>query len=369
MSEEFVAARSVDNGVQVHFLAQDEQHPETVVQWLVAFIRGTQRTLDIAVYDFRLSDPLKAVVVAALAECAARGVAIRIAYDADKPEQPLAYGMDPAPAGTGYFVQSLGYPFRRIGGFKLMHHKYLVRDAGTADGAVWTGSTNLSDASWSWQENNIVELASPELATFYSRDFEEIWDDGNYESSGSFDTSWVELSYRGEPLKALALFAPGRGDAIDREVAEVVRRANERVRICSMLLNSSALLSSLQDLLHAGVVSVSGIYDQTQMEDVLHQWQSVPHNHWKIGAIREIVADAGLVGKHSTPYRPDGRHDFMHDKVLVVDDIVITGSYNFSHSAEQNAENILILHNRALADEYSAYIDHLMAKYGGQQDH
>ena len=84
---------------------------------------------------------------------------------------------------------------------------------------------------------------------------------------------------------------------------------------------------------------ISGIYDQTQMEDVLRQWQDVPHNHWKISAMREIVAAVGLVGKHSAPYRPDGRHDFMHAKVLVVDDVVITGSYNFSRSAEQNAEN------------------------------
>ena len=37
----------------------------------------------------------------------------------------------------------------------------------------------------------------------------------------------------------------------------------------------------------------------------------------------------------------------------------------FSHSAEQNAENLLMLTSPALADAYSDYIDHLMAKYGG----
>jgi phosphatidylserine/phosphatidylglycerophosphate/cardiolipin synthase-like enzyme len=53
----------------------------------------------------------------------------------------------------------------------------------------------------------------------------------------------------------------------------------------------------------------------------------------------------------------------MHDKVLVVDDTVITGSYNFSRSAEFNAENLLMLENATLADRYSVFIDHLMAKY------
>jgi phosphatidylserine/phosphatidylglycerophosphate/cardiolipin synthase-like enzyme len=54
----------------------------------------------------------------------------------------------------------------------------------------------------------------------------------------------------------------------------------------------------------------------------------------------------------------------MHNKVLVVDDTVITGSYNFSHSAELNAENILMIENQALADQYSHYIEHLVQKYG-----
>ena len=81
--------------------------------------------------------------------------------------------------------------------------------------------------------------------------------------------------------------------------------------------------------------------------------------------MRDIVATAGLVGKASTPYRPDAPHDYMHNKVLVVDDTVITGSYNFSRSAQLNAENLLLLESPALADRYSAYIDHLVARYGG----
>jgi phosphatidylserine/phosphatidylglycerophosphate/cardiolipin synthase-like enzyme len=58
-----------------------------------------------------------------------------------------------------------------------------------------------------------------------------------------------------------------------------------------------------------------------------------------------------------------GRHNFMHNKVLVIDDTVITGSYNFSRSAQFNAENILFIESAPLADTYSAYIDHLKQKY------
>ncbi|PYI76896.1 MAG: hypothetical protein DMF01_02785, partial [Verrucomicrobia bacterium] len=93
------------------------------------------------------------------------------------------------------------------------------------------------------------------------------------------------------------------------------------------------------------------------------QWQEVPQNRWKIGALQEIIARAGLIGKNSTPYTPAGRHNFMHNKVLVIDDTVITGSYNFSRSAQFNAENILFIESAPLADAYSAYIDHLVKKY------
>ncbi len=57
----------------------------------------------------------------------------------------------------------------------------------------------------------------------------------------------------------------------------------------------------------------------------------------------------------------------MHNKILVIDDTVITGSFNFPRSAQFNAENILLIESAAFADCYSNYIDHLVQKYGGAQ--
>ncbi len=355
---------SPENDLAAFFLAQGEQSGESVAHLLAEFIAGANQTLDIAVYDMRLNDSLKKILSESLRERARAGVAIRIAYDADKPEVPLLEnGQDPAPAGTGYFVQSLGYPWRRIGGLKLMHHKYIVRDANSPQASVWTGSTNWTTDAWTLQENNIVQIYSPAVAGYYADDFEQLWVKSNIGNSGSFDTRTVTLTYQGEPARIRLLFSPGRGPAIDYEVAQRVASARERVRICSMLLNSSALVSALNDLLRTGQAPVSGIYDRTQMDGVLYQWESVQHNRWKIGAVQNIVEEANLTGKNSNPYAPDTPHDFMHNKVLVVDDTVITGSYNFSHSAELNAENILMIDSRALADQYSKYIDHLLEKY------
>ncbi len=329
---------------------------------LTNFIGAAKQSLDFAVYDMRLSDPLKAALSAALRERAAAGVQIRFCYDGDKPLQPnVAAGQDPAPAGTSAFVQSLGYPWRRIAGMKLMHSKFIVRDGQS----VWTGSTNLTDDAFTLMENNVVEIDSAPLANYYAQDFEQIWEKQNFDNTGEIQTVPVPLAFSSQPAEARVMFSPGCGLAIDSEIAGRVRAAKRRVRICSLLINSGTLISELGNLLRASRVKVDGIYDRTQMEQVYQQWQEVPSNRWKIPALKEIISGANLVGKNSTPYTPTSVHDFMHNKVLVIDDSVITGSYNFSRSAQFNAENILFIESASLAETYSAYIDHLIQKYRG----
>lgn len=53
--------------------------------------------------------------------------------------------------------------------------------------------------------------------------------------------------------------------------------------------------------------------------------------------------------------RGDGRCAIMHDKFIVVDtDVVEEGSFNYTAAAERkNAENVLVLHDRTVAQEYS----------------
>jgi phosphatidylserine/phosphatidylglycerophosphate/cardiolipin synthase-like enzyme len=252
---------------------------------------------------------------------------------------------------------------------KLMHSKFVVRDGQ----AVWTGSANMTDDAFALMENNIVEIDSPALSSYYTQNFEQLWEKQNFEHTGDIHTEAVPLTFSNQSANARVMFSPGCGLEIDTEIARRVRTAQRRVRICSLLINSGTLIGELGKLLRSGRachdgaerrrVAVDGIYDRTQMEQVYVQWQEVPQNRWKIAALKEIIARAGLIGKISTPYTPTGRHNFMHNKVLVIDNTVITGSYNFSRSAQFNAENILFIESAPVADTYSAYIDHLKSKY------
>ncbi len=55
------------------------------------------------------------------------------------------------------------------------------------------------------------------------------------------------------------------------------------------------------------------------------------------------------------PTKIDSAHAIAHNKVMVIDgEIVITGSFNFTKAAEeQNAENLLIIRDKKLAERYT----------------
>jgi phosphatidylserine/phosphatidylglycerophosphate/cardiolipin synthase-like enzyme len=351
--------------IEVTFLEQDRQAPDQVAALLADFLGAARSSLHLAVYDFRLGETLAGPVAATLRDRAAAGVDVRIAYDAGKPQASFPQsGADPAPPGTADFVKSLGggVQSRPITGGdprqpKLMHHKYVIRDGGTPDGAVWTGSTNLTDDAWTFQENNIVRLRSPDLCTYYETDFGELWSRGDIATTGAHDTGTVQVN----GTTVHVAFAPGAGRAIDLDVAQHIRTARRRLKVCSMLLTSGGILGALADVLERGrLQEFGGLYDRTQMDSVLRQWQGTP-GEWKVPLFERVAAS--LAGKRSTPYTPGGRHDFMHNKVVVCDDAVLTGSYNLSHSAEDNAENLLVIRDPDLADRYSATIDELVRRY------
>jgi len=354
--------------IQATFLEQDKQTPAQIAGQLAEFLNAAKTSLHVAIYDFRLSEVTAGAVVGALRSRGAAGVDVRIVYDAGKPNAAFpGSGADPAPPGTADFVGRIGdkVQSKAISGGdphmpKLMHHKYVIRDGGTPAGAVWTGSTNFTDDSWRLMENNIVRIDSPELCTYYETDFGELWEKGDIATTGARDVGTMQVG----ATAVKVAFSPGEGRSVDLDVAHLIRGARRRLKLCSMLLTSGGILGALADVLQqAHLAEFGGVYDETQMESVVEQWKAGP-SAWKVPVFRDIASK--LSGKRSTPYSPTSRHDFMHNKVVVADDAVVTGSYNLSHSATENAENILVIHDVGLADQYAAYIDGLVQRYKGQ---
>lgn len=357
--------------LSVRLLEEGGQDARQVAGLLAEFISGAERSLDLAVYDVRLGAEPAGLVRDALRDRFRAGVRVRLVYDSGtKPQTPSGRdrcGADYAPLDTDDRVRELGLAVeltRGVTDFRgLMHHKYVVRD----DASVWTGSLNWTDDSMSRMENLIVLLSSRPLAALYTRDFEQLWESGRIEASGAFPTDPDLLRYEGEPAPTDVDFSPGQGEQINERVAARVLRARRRIVICSMLLNSSQVLNALTNQLDRGQIELWGVYDGTQMEEVLGQWRERDDLAWKIAAVGRVVTEGQLVGKRSLPYRPNAIHNFMHNKTLVVDDTVITGSYNLSHAAQGNAENMLAIESPALAELVVAYTRHLADRYGGRK--
>jgi phosphatidylserine/phosphatidylglycerophosphate/cardiolipin synthase-like enzyme len=348
---------------------QQQSQAQEMARRLAAFISGAKFTIHIAIYDFRLVSTIATPVLDALKERDQAGVTIRIAYHQDRQTAQFdaaefaRTGGDPAPPGTGDFLAALdgtGIEVKPIDGHgHLMHNKYLIRDGMTPEAAVWMGSANFTDDAWSLQENNVLILNSPNLAQYYDTDFWELFTSGSIKTTGRNDTGTVKIDNE----DVAVFFSPGEGRAIDLDIAQIIGAAQRRLLIASMDISSGTILGVINDSVARSGLNVDGIFDRTQMEGVIKDWE---HSGSQQSLAKEQLFRAiapHFHSKKSTPYSPRAPHDYMHNKLAVVDDTVITGSFNFSNNATQNAENVLLIEDKAIADRYAAYVTALTEKY------
>ncbi|MGD0835635.1 MAG: phosphatidylserine/phosphatidylglycerophosphate/cardiolipin synthase family protein [Polyangia bacterium] len=354
-------------------VGDEPDNTQNTVDLMIEFVNAAKTSLHIAIYDFRLNQPQTLQFTDALEKKAQAGVDVKIAYDHRNPPSSspgskafVAGDDDPAPKGTHEFltsgfghrhpntkVQVMAIQEESIAGSKLMHQKVIVCDST----AVLMGSANFSDDAWAHQDNNILTLSSPDLADYYENDFKELWSTGRLSGTGevfgTVHTSGLDVDVR---------FSPAQGRRIDGEIAALIDgvQAGKAFHIASMVITSDKILASLEAALDRGV-EVHGIYDGPEMSAALHQMT----NPAKIALMNSVMA--ALTAKHSVPFdpkKPQGLHNFMHDKIAVAGGTVVTGSYNFSSSAEGNSEDILFIRDMALADQYRTYVDRLIARWG-----
>ncbi len=318
-----------------------------------AFLAAAKRSLDLALYDLDLGRQTEEVVVGTLEEAARRGVLVRIVFNVDH-RGPIP--VPPPPKCRPEDIHRLRVPTRGIAGIPdLMHHKFCVRDGR----AVWTGSANWTDDSWSREENVLVTVESKELAEAYSLAFQQLWTTGEVARSGQVEPRRVEV----DGVLVRPWFCPGFGDALSHRVAKFIGRARRRVRVCSPVISAAPILATLAQVASDGKVDLAGCVDQSQLSQVVEQWRTNGVSEWKLPLLACFVERAPVSGKPSTPWQPGAAHDFMHAKVTVADDVVFCGSFNLSHSGERNAEDMLEIHDAELAEQLAAYVDAVRGRY------
>jgi PLD-like domain len=334
---------TTDN-IEIYFQSKRAGIEADLATKLITFIEGTQNTLDCAIYDLR--DPN---ILAALHKVSEK-CTLRIAYDAGKERTGGSMG-DPKPSGTEQAIEDAGltrYAFPVHHGNHLMHDKFLIRDGES----IWSGSANFTIGGLKLQDNNCLILKSKDVAQLYRNDFEHLLKDDHHENG--FRTPNDKL-----PINATTSvtpsFSPEAGEAIEDAVIAKIKDA-QKLRILAFLISDPGILQSLLPF-QGQEKDIRGVYDP-------HGMQSATKGSHKNPALFWFLNDPRFVAAPSHAFNPNGEQNFMHNKVMIIDDrYVITGSYNFSENAELNDENILIIDSKIVAAEYTNYFDTLFKQY------
>jgi phosphatidylserine/phosphatidylglycerophosphate/cardiolipin synthase-like enzyme len=377
-----MVAMPYDAAVEAMFLQQQGNDPFTevperiaqvnaVASRIVRFIRLAKTTLDIAIYDFRLHGEPAEIIIEAARERAKAGVAIRIAFDAatnpepqvSPAEAPALLEADKKPPGTESFVRSFAdvATLKAITGYRvLMHNKYIVRDALLPSAAVFTGSANYTNDSWGLQENNLLFINSQPLAMHYARDFADLWSRGRIrERPGNSDANSVAIG----DIDVVIGFTPEESPAVLKEIVGAITGAQTTLRVASVVISSGPILAALSEAIDRGI-AFDGLYDGPQMDQVEWQWREAHVAADKVNTWQKVAHR--LTRKNSIPFdihQPRQPHNFMHNKLVLADDTVIMGSFNLSNHAMGNAENVLLIKDAKIAQQYGAYLTDLIAKY------
>jgi len=127
-------------------------------------------------------------------------------------------------------------------------------------------------------------------------------------------------------------FSP-KGDCTDAILREI-GKARKTVLVQAYSFSSAPIAKALLNA-HRRGVRVEVILDKSQRT--------------------QKYSSATFFGNTGISIRIDGSHAIAHNKVMIIDgETVITGSFNFTKSAEErNAENLLILQDKGLAAVYT----------------
>jgi len=283
---------------------------------LIEKINAAQTSIHIASFEFDLTPVAEALIVAQ-----ERGVDVRWVTDDE-----FGIESDEEP-GHGQFalMEDAGIEIRSDTRSALMHNKFWIFDSEL----VWTGSTNITENGIFKQDNNTIVIQSAELAAIYEREFQEMWN-GEFGPTSTSQLAQQTTNVDGSVIKVIFT---SEDPALEDAIIPIVNSATRTIRFLAFSYTDYPLANAMIQRSQNGV-NVAGVFDKTQSGGQ--------------------GAEIGTLLCAQVPVRQDGNPQFMHNKIIVVDErYVITGSLNYSTSAEtSNDENVIIIDNPDIAKLY-----------------
>jgi phosphatidylserine/phosphatidylglycerophosphate/cardiolipin synthase-like enzyme len=311
-------AEPVDGWLDIYFTDPSAPHaldyeggPDEA---LAAAIDAARLSVDVAVYNLDLWS-----VRNALLDAHARGVVVRVVAESDNLDGDEF--QDLIEAG----IEVLGD--RREG---LMHNKFVIIDRFE----VWTGSMNFTTNGAYEDNNNLLHIRSSEIAEDYLVEFNEMFVDYLFGPDIRAVTPNPVVTVDGTLVEVF--FSPD--DGVQAHLVELLGSAQESIYFLAYSFTADPLGEAIRSRAAAGV-TVAGVMEAEQVAS-------------NTGTEYDPFLQSGL------DVLQDANEGLMHHKVIIIDErIVVTGSYNFSSSAEErNDENLLIIHSpeatRIFMDEF-----------------
>jgi len=214
----------------------------------------------------------------------------------------------------------------------FMHHKFCVID----EKIIWTGSFNPTSAGAFKENNNVVVIRAPSLASQFIKEFEKLWE-GKSELS---DFPCFHILSDGTRLKVCFSLC----DNLEEAIVEELGKAKKNIHFALFTFTSKRIAQILIDKF-AENLEIKGILEKDQ-DSLFSQYHSLK--------------------RLKIPVRWDRNFYFMHHKFFIIDKkVVITGSFNPTwHANYQNRENLLIIYNSSLASQYEEEFNKLWKKSG-----
>ncbi len=301
----------IENGnFKVYFSQPDASNATTLVggpeTHLIAAIDQARISIDVAIYELSLKN-----ITQSLIRAHQRDVRVRVLTDSDN----FAWEQ----------IQELNRAGIAVKGDQrstLMHNKFTVID----NTQVWTGSMNYTYNGAYHHNENLLQLDSIAAASSYSEEFAQLWVGIHRQINASASVFTIDNS------TVQVYFSPD-DHFRDQHLIPLLQTAKQSVHFMAFAFTSTDITAILSDLKQQGV-EIKGVVDTSQAGSASAQYDD----------LKEKKIDVLLDGN---PYK-------LHHKVMIIDQrYVVTGSYNFSQSAEtRNDENSVIIDDPSLAMQY-----------------
>lgn len=290
-------------------------------QGVVTDVNNARSSIDVTSFDLNLPSFVKALVSARQ-----RGAQVRVVVDGVNGVQTLAAKQ----AGTSQdfdatqTLTSAGITVINGGRSSgLMHDKIIIIDGKI----LYMGSWNMSYNDTFRNNNNLLRITNSTLIANYQAKFNELFVDKKFGTHAQVGSITPQLTIKGVAVENY--FSPV--DNVMDKLVTYVQGAQKSVRFMIFTYTDTNLANAMIARYQAGVDTEGVIEDRGASQGAM-----VPLFCAKV------------------PVKVDGNKYTMHHKVIVIDEnTVITGSFNFTISADrENDDNLLVIHNPDLAKLY-----------------